>query len=90
MLTSDQPFRDYHDLAEVLTEQFNGLAQASEEFYPINQEFVHEHLAELFDAADVDYMVDDDFARGVLMGIIYSMALAQADEGAIDTEDDNG
>lgn len=80
------PVRDYHDLAEILTEQFNGLANASEDFYPIQQDFVYEHIGELFDENDVDYMVDDDFSRGVIMGIIYSMAMSQVGEGGLEIE----
>jgi hypothetical protein len=88
MLTTDQPLKDYHDLAEVLTEQFNGLANASEDFYPINQDFVYECLHKMFEPGDIEYMIDDDFSRGVIMGIIYTNALLQTpdDEETTDGE----
>ena len=80
MRMSETAFRDYHDLAEVLTEQFNGVANASEDFFPINQDFVHQQLDEMFEPSDLEYMVDDDFARGVIMGMIYMTAMLQQDE----------
>ncbi len=87
MRMSEVTFRDYHDLAEVLTEQFNGLANASEDFFPLNQDFVVEQLDAMFEPSDLEYMLDDDFARGVMMGMIYMSAmLQQGDAEGIDID----
>lgn len=78
MRISEHPFVDYHDLAEVLTEQYNGVAQSTEDLHLLHQEFVASQLP-MFDSSDLEYMLDDDFARGVIMGIIYFAALEAAE-----------
>lgn len=56
------------DLAEVLTEQYNGYAGLTDEFEYLDADWVLEKLQEIFQPEDLDLLIDDDFSRGLIMG----------------------
>lgn len=76
---------DYHEIAHVLTEQYNSYASMTEDFEMLDEEWVAEQLQHSFVAEDVDSLLDDDFSRGMIMGqlrVIHAMtAIEEVDDG---------
>lgn len=58
----------YHEIAQVLTEQYNNYAGMSEDFPMLEASWVAERLEGAFDSSDLELFLEDDFARGLIMG----------------------
>lgn len=68
------------ELATVLTDQYNGYASATEEFMMLDEEWVLERLVDSFDPADLDFLVDDDFGRGLIMGQLLLLRILELEK----------
>lgn len=78
MAFRDEPFHVDGDLAFVLTEQFNSYAYLSEELELLTEEYVLDKLLNLYDPKTLAAMLADDFSRGLIMGQISYLQLAES------------
>lgn len=81
-------FADFYDLAESLADQYNGYFELMfVDFEPFTAEDIVDALKSDFYLDQVKSLVDDDYGRGILMGLItaYIQAkLAREEDEALD------
>lgn len=87
MAFRDEPFHIDGDLAYVLCEQFNGYASVSEDIEMLDEEFVLDKIQNLWDPETIAAMVQDDFGRGILMGMCSFLKLSEAALTAAEEQD---
>lgn len=70
---------DYHELAEVLTEQYNEYVQVNGSLPLLNSGWVADIMKDCLDGDDLESLVDNEYARGLAMGQILNIYLRQHD-----------
>ncbi len=75
MLTIQSPINIDMELAEVLTDQYNSYAGATDEFFMLEPDWVLAKLLQVFDPVDLEFLIDDDYGRGLVMGQLLCLYL---------------
>lgn len=84
---NEAPFIDYHDLAQVLTEQYNEYMAILGLFDEFEADTVMEYLRTIEPAFVLNDMVESDYGRGLLLGQIMAHTL-MAQERALEEADE--
>jgi hypothetical protein len=82
------PFTDYHDLSQILAEQYNEYMATLGLFDEFEAATIMEYIKTIQPEFVLNDMVESDYGRGLLLGQIMAHTLMAQEQAMLDAEED--